>query len=187
MGALRIKEKGNPWGKIYIPVTYVGISKETKIIHTLIDTGATVSYMGINYIEGLGYKFNLNGLTLNHLVGMYGITDNEPSSTGKQPRPHPNKRIYASCALDIKNIILDDIVITTPRIRIPVSFTYSTDGTIINPQFERKNSAIIGTDILRKYNYGVNADHSPPLFTITIPTRDIPQRAIKLQTLKFED
>jgi hypothetical protein len=59
MGQLEIISKNID--RIYISVTYVGDHK--REIDTIIDTGATSSYIGINYIKTLIKKFDKNIIT----------------------------------------------------------------------------------------------------------------------------
>ena len=185
MGQLEIRRKTAD--KVYISVEYVSHFREiSRITETLIDTGATISFVGINIISGLKYNIDLDKLTLENLVGMYGITGAEPSRTRKQPKPKPRERIYAAWAVNLKKIIVDDIVINSPQVFIPLSFNFSAERKIANVRFERVNMALIGTDILRNYNYGVNIDESP-IFTITTPTREIPPRNTPIHHLDFED
>lgn len=184
MGKLQIKGKSTD--RIYIPVKYVSHYGKERKVDTIVDTGSNISYIGISHIKGLKYQVDLNKLTLNNLIGMYGITGAIPSPSGKQPKPKPDEKIYASWAVNLKSIILDDIIINCPQVYIPVSFCFSGKQELTNIQFEKSNLALLGTDILRNFNYGVNIN-STPIFTITKPTRNIPPRCLKITHLDFEN
>jgi|GEM_PF-3762677 len=188
MGKVRIKK--NDFDKMLINATYIGaLAKKELTVPTVIDSGATTSYMGIEIIRGLGVDFDLSKLTLGMMVAMYGIGGAKPSATGKHPRPASGARVYASFSPRnqvVSEMKLNDFVIPSPEIRIPVSFCVSATNTLTHIQFERQNDIIIGTNILRNYNYGVNTDETP-VFIIETPSRIIPPRAKKLQCLEFED
>jgi len=181
----------HPWDKIKIPVEYISKDGKVREFDTIIDPGSNVSYMTISYIRELGFDVNLANLTrTTQLVGMYGITDT--MYLGKRPRPDPNKRIHASWAFQFRNIIIGGIIIPSPIIRIPLSFKFSSNRTMEDKQFEEregKSYILIGTDILRNYNYGVDEDKKlRPIFVLTKPKRVIQPRDKKaIRCLEFED
>jgi hypothetical protein len=94
--------------------------------------------------------------------------------------------MHASWAVDLKRMEIDDIIINTPKVNIPLSFCLSTQGKIGDIIFEKKDYAILGTDILRNFNYGVNVN-ATPYFIINKPTRTVPPRKSKIPRFDFED
>jgi len=181
MGKLRIEDKTTD--RLIISVKYTGLNGRKRIASAIIDTGAYVTYIGIAYIRAFGSTVDLGNIKLGQLRPMYGITD-VPLKT----RYKSDEKICASFPIKLKNIIFDDIEVSSPTVRVPVSFCYDSRKKVIkNIKFEREDLFLIGTDILRNYNYAVNID-SIPFFMLSNSTASIPLREnINIPNWDFED
>jgi len=174
MGKLPIK--GKTTDRLFVTIRYTGRNGIQRKAPALIDTGAYVTYMGIDYIKALGRTVDLSKIKLTQLRHMYSITDAPPTTKQKLPKPKPDEKIYAAVSFKLKNMIFDDIEIPSPIVRVPVSFCYDTNKKEIRKiKFEREDLFLIGTDILRNFNYSVNID-SILFFALSNTTATIPVR-----------
>ncbi|MCL2386925.1 MAG: hypothetical protein FWC89_05155 [Defluviitaleaceae bacterium] len=175
----------NEFDRIRIPIHYCGQAGITKKFPTIVDTGSNANYLGLSHITALDYQVEKIP-QFESLVAMHGIT----GDTSRFPRPWPNsnERIYAAYRIQLKALALDKhTIIPSPFVHVPVSFCVQ-NKQIRNLKFEHKNLALIGTDILRELNYGINIDDSAkPLFTFSKPTRNIPKRTEEPDRVEFHD
>ena len=135
-------------------------------------------------------------ITANHiiehkdkLVPMYGITGinhEYPRKWLEQP-----ERIYASLPISLKRMYLGkDTVIPSPVVHIPVSFDVSKSKGYCNVRFERRDLVLIGMDILREFNFGVDImdiDGGTPFFKISRAKRVKPLRTKPSVPIQFID
>ena len=138
-------------------------------VTAIVDTGAFVSYFGAEALKSmLGQSIELSHIEQekHRLVPMHGITGAQHTYPRKWPKPE--ERIYASFPTELVTLQLgEDIQIRNPLIYIPVSFCV-TEQREYDIRFERKNDAIIGMDILRSFNFGLDFDEKEyPVFYLS--------------------
>jgi len=144
--------------RLCIDVDYIG--KRQRKIAAIIDTGSYHSFMGIKHVRRLGYEGNI--LNREKILPIYGITSEMKwkSNTIRLSEISENTVIHAACMIKIKHIKIGDIDFPSPAIWIPISITFDSKKNL-HVKYIKENILLIGTDLLRMMNYGVEVDDKP--------------------------
>jgi hypothetical protein len=175
--------------KIRIPITHVSSGNTPpKKLDAIIDTGAYTSYVGVDSLYRLGYRVDASLIEKNksQLISMTGITGDRHTYPRKLPKP--DDKIYAAFPLKLKSIRFSSaIIISSPIIYIPLSFCVVQKNKY-NISFERRNIVLIGMDILRCFNFGVDIEiEDAPMFILSSPKRAVAKRNEKPTKIEFHD
>jgi len=114
----------------------------------------------MKHVLRLGYEQSV--LNPKKILPIYGI-----SSDLKQ-RNNPVRlsdvsewtEIPAAYMLEIKNIKIGDIDFPSPTILVPIIITFNAIREI-RIKYIRENEMLIGTDLLRMLNYGIEVENKP--------------------------
>ena len=182
----------NSTERILIPVEYNAGTKSPKKIEleTIVDTGSYASYLGYDMLSRLGIEVTnntiFNAIKYRKLFPFVGITDSE--TTYPKKWSEASEKIYASLSIRLNSIILGAVKIKSPSICIPLSFYIASKENYNNINFEQHNLVLIGMDILREFNIGVDIENeNSHVFRFSQPLRTISSRVEKRTRISFKD
>ncbi|MCL1863496.1 MAG: hypothetical protein FWF78_08015 [Defluviitaleaceae bacterium] len=170
--------------KIRVQIYHVKENK-AKEMTAIIDTGAYNSYLGDNALKRIGYEINIDKVNKHkdRLIPMQGIT----GENHIYPRKCPDisEKIYASLPIKLSNLYFSTtIVVDSPTIHLPVSFHVQKNDVFVDISFEQRDIVLIGMDILRDFNFGVDIEQLP-FFSISRPASLVTPRNKPIMQIKF--